>query len=720
MADAEARFVISLDTAGASANAGGFGTSLEKLKTQITGGTKALQEMVATAARLKGSADVQAFESVGKSLQRAQADVEKFEAKFGALHAKLTQTTDIKAARGLQAQMAEAQKSMAAAQGKVSALSAQRDKLASKDSVKAYRDVTAAITEKQGALAKAQTEFSRLGGTMTETAEKAQEGSGALGGFASKLEGLKSLGAAGAIAAIAVAVVAVGVAALAAAVAVTNFVLGLSDAARTAGIFRDATARSAEGGAALGESINRVYQRVGGSRQAIEELALGLRRVGLEGRALESSIESIQSSSRVFGQAAGSAIQGLIDRAVLVRRGVLLPLELRGTGIAFADVAAALAKNMKVGVGAASAALRNGQVRVEAFTLALRDATRVRTGDALRKLALSLPEQFAKARDNIARIFAVDPSKALAGLESVLSLLDENTASGKALRSLMKTIFQPLLDAAEKIFPYVRVFLLSMIIATLDFAIAAVDLALAIQKILPDSIFGDFDGLELAFKAGQVAAVLLGTGLFLVAAGLAVVIASVLIAAAPFVALGAAVYYVANALADLYIYVEKLFTGGGAKMAGAGSSIVDGLTGGVNEKKGGFFSAMADMAKGGLLAFNKEAKIASPSKAFRETAFHIPEGAALGVEDGAPLMSRAVADLASPAALDAGEAAGGSARGRGAAVHIEQITIDARGSSSEAMKDSKPLLEAIVGLLEDACRQAGLTPPTVGAVQVLG
>ncbi len=80
MAEAEARFVISLDTAGANANASGFGSSLEKLKSQITSGTKALQEMQATAARLKGSVDVQAFENVGKSLQKAQGEIEKGEA----------------------------------------------------------------------------------------------------------------------------------------------------------------------------------------------------------------------------------------------------------------------------------------------------------------------------------------------------------------------------------------------------------------------------------------------------------------------------------------------------------------------------------------------------------------------------------------------------------------------------------------------------------------
>ena len=53
-------------------------------------------------------------------------------------------------------------------------------------------------------------------------------------------------------------------------------------------------------------------------------------------------------------------------------------------------------------------------------------------------------------------------------------------------------------------------------------------------------------------------------------------------------------------------------------------------------------------------------------------------------------------------------------------MHIEHITIDARGNSAEQVRDNKPLIEAVIGIFEDACRQAGLTPPTVGAVQVLG
>src|SRR5262249_39774391 len=156
-----------------------------------------------------------------------------------------------------------------------------------------------------------------------------------------------------------------------------------------------------------------------------------------------------------------------------------------------------------ISMAAASAALANGQVKVEDFTRALRDATRARTGDALQKLALSLPEQFARARDDLEEIVKVDPSKILGGLHSILGLLNESSATGKALRSLMKTVFQPIVDfVGSKVFPFLRGMILGIVWVTVELAIAALELAIAFKRVLPADFGKDWDLVEIGFWAG--------------------------------------------------------------------------------------------------------------------------------------------------------------------------------------------------------------------------
>ena len=119
MADAEARFAIDLDVGRAQASGNALGGTLEALRAKITAGSKALTEMQAAAGRLRASADVLKFEEAGKGLAKAQADVAKLESKITALQEKLGKTTNAKAISGITSQIADAQKGLGAAQGRV-------------------------------------------------------------------------------------------------------------------------------------------------------------------------------------------------------------------------------------------------------------------------------------------------------------------------------------------------------------------------------------------------------------------------------------------------------------------------------------------------------------------------------------------------------------------------------------------------------------------------
>src|SRR5262245_8355988 len=669
--------------------------------------------MQAAAQRLRASADVLKFEEAGKGLAKAQADAAKFESKITALQEKLSKTTNAKAITGIQTQIEEAKKGLAGAQGRVASLTATREKLGQTEAVKAYKDVTAAIKDKQGALAGAQAELSRMGGTLSSTSQSAQGAAQETGLFAGAVGKLKAAGPVGIALAIAAGF---GLAAAAigrATIAVLSFVVGLGDAARTSSIFAAATARSEAGGEALLATVNNVFQRVGGVRGEIQQLALELRRLGLEGRALEDSVEAVSAASRVFGQSSGAAIKGLIDRAQLVRRGVLSPLELRGTGLAFKDVAAAVAKNFKISMAAASAALANGQLKVEDFTRALRDATRARTGEALAKLALSLPEQFSRAKDNIEQIFKIDPSKILVGLNSILSLLDETTVTGKALRAIVKTVFQPIVDfVGSKIFPLLRGLLLGVVVAMLDLTIVVLDLAIAFKKILPKDFASTWDPVEIGFNIGILLVGLLTTGVVLLTAAFGALLTAIALLAIPF----ALAFGLPLVAIGLLIYgVKKLidaFTGGEK----AGEALVDGIIQGILGKAGELFKGIASLATGGLAEFNKTAQIKSPAKLYEPSGEMVTAGIAAGVEGAAPRLNAAVAGLADPSAFDAG-AGGATTAGRGSVTM--NVTIDARGSSPAAAEQQRSIVVQLVEAFEDAARQAGSSPVRLGAVEVL-
>lgn len=711
MADAEARFVISVDTADAQSSTSALGGTMEQLKEKITAGSKALAEMQAAASRLRASADVLRFEEAGKGLAKAQADVQKFEARITALQEKLGKTSNAKAISGITSQLEDARKGLAGAQDKSAKLAATREKLGQSDAVKAYKDVTAAIKDKQGALAGAQAELSRMGGTMADTATKTKAAATGYEGFVEQIGALKAAGPIGIAIAIGAAFVAVGVVIAHTTYTLLAWITTLGDAARTSKIFADATARSEAGGEALLKSVNAVYQRVGGVRGEIQQLALDLRRLGLEGQALESSVEAVSAATKVFGSSSGAAIKGLIDRAQLVRRGVLSPLELRGTGLAFNDVAAAIAKNFKISMAAAGAALRNGQIKVEDFTRALRDATRARTGEALKQLALSQPEQFARARDNLEQIFKIDPGKILVGLHSVLGLLDESTETGKILRSIVKTIFQPIIDfVGAKVFPILRGMMLGAVAALLELAIAAVEMAIIFKRLLPPGFTKDWDLVTVGFYAGIVLVGLLTTGVVILTAAALGLVTAVAFLAIPFV-LAFGLPLVALGLLIYGIYrLYKAFSGGEK----AGASLVDGIISGVLSKAGDLFKTIASLATGGLVSFDKAAQIHSPARLYKPSGRQVAAGVAEGVTEGAPLVDAAVSGLVDPGSIDAT----GTGRGGGSSVSLH-VTIDARGATPGAAEEKRSMIVQLVDVLEDALRQAGGTPIQLSGVEVI-
>ncbi len=724
MSDASAKFIIGFgaDTSGITQ----ADTALARLEAQIAKDTAALKQMQDAMQRLRGTAEVARWEALPKDIAKAENEVDKLAKKMAALQAKLASAPEGKKG-AIADELGKTGAALQQAQGHLGRLKGEQKQLAQTEPVKLFEDLRAASDSTKASLGQAQTAFSRLGGVMkgeasrsTEAvgglAQAAQQVPGPIGSIASKIQQLRGLGPAAVVAAIAVAVIALGVAVARTAWQFGVFVLGAADAARSAALMREAAAGSAAGARALEGITSRVLAKTAATREEVAALANEYARLRLSARAIEGAVSAVTVATQAMGASAGSTIKGLIDRGVDKKNFWLNALDLKGTGLAFKDVARALAKNMGVAVGAAESALRDGRVRLEDGIKALDRAVGVRFGDIAKKQMLALPVQIARAKANLGRIFeGVDVTPVLAGLDRVLSLLDETTETGRALRTMAKSVLQPLANAAGQALPLLEGFVYGAVLAIQGLVMWGLKAALAVKRMFGgSSLLKDIDAFELAVYAGA-GAVGGFVGLIAVLAGafatcavsLAIITAPIWLTVAAFVALGVAIWYGISYIVDAVDSALGAFDK--LDLGDAVSAIIDGLFLGITGGTGHVGDAFKRLAQAGLKAFKSALGIASPSRVFRAEGRWIPAGVAEGVDDGQPAVSAALAGLASPEAMRTGAASSGvtrSARASAGPRVVVPLNYQGRGSRAAAREMADVLGDA----LEDALRGRGLVP----------
>ena len=279
------------------------------------------------------------------------------------------------------------------------------------------------------------------------------------------------------------------------------------------------------------------------------------------------------------------------------------------------------------------------------------------------------------------------------GIQRLAGLFEQSTASGRAMKLLVETIFQPLFDAAAKLEPYIGEAFKGLIHGVLLVVIAVLTLRNAIFKAMsPElrqtikSVVDKFFTLENAFKVGEVAAGVLAVAVGLVAVAiLGVLITAGLIAAVvigPFVAIGVA--------------IDKLVT----------KSIINGIVDGIKNGAKWVYDAINDLADNTVKTFKSALKINSPSKVFALQAEGIPEGTVDGIEGGSPAVRSALESMVSPADIDSGGirsiGAGGTSTSNAStssrSIHIEHLTIGGGSVAQSTFGDFKrTLLEVLEG-----------------------
>lgn len=571
--------------------------------------------------------------------------------------------------------------------------------------IQQHRELKAAIDAKRQAIANAQGAYLGLGGRLTDLSKRGEAArsrfkmledqvkamGGPLGGLAGRFGSLKELVAGGAIAlgvaAIAAALVALVAATAAATVALLSYGVAQANARRSELLrLEGLTKLRSWMGIAAGNAgeMQRAIDQVSGStalgRDKLAQYTDQLYRAGLRGQNLTEALEGAAIKASVMGDAAGSAFAGW----------------------------------------AAQVGLAGGSVK------ALADDVRARFGGIAAKQLLDLNVQTAKLRESFARLFdGLRIEGLLKGLYGITSLFSQATASGRALRTMVQVLFQPLVNAVEGATPLVRRFFQGMIIGALTltkgllivrnwfkrtFGASDILAGLDMTKVALYAGAAAFGTLVLALGVASVLFVGLGVALatFLVpmlwgaVAAVASFAAGGLMAVAPWLLLAAAV--------GAFFYAGfKLGQWLGAQDWGAmGANIVKGVVAGLKRGAAWLKGAMGELADSAMRTFKEKLGIASPSKVFTRFGLAIPQGVEAGIDRGTPRVEAAsdrmldAPSIPSEPAPSSGQSA--LARAPGAApsvsVSIGDVVVhsaakDAAGMVGDIRRELEKLLEGV-------------------------
>ena len=449
------------------------------------------------------------------------------------------------------------------------------------------------------------------------------------------------------LAAVAAAAVAVGVAAARAAVQLAQYAVTSADARRTEMLrieglltLRDYQRGAAGSAGELMAAIDRVAGASAAGREDVSRYGEQLYRAGLRGGELTDALEAVTDASTVQGQESARRLIGTMRAAHQAGRSV------RG----------------------------------------LADDVRSRLGGIARRQALGLDVQVRHLQEDFAHLFdGLQLDGFLRGMRQALGVFSQQHAVGRALASILRSIFQPMLDGTGRAGPVMRVFFEGLTIMALRVGIVVLTARNALLRAFGPDMVGHVDAMRVALYAGGAAALVLAAGL-----GLAV---------APLLVVGVAAAALWSSFQRLRESWTSL-TGALAKTRPqwitAGTDLVNGLAQGMRTAAQTLVPGVTQLADMLTSTFRTALDIHSPSRVFAELGAQIPAGVAQGVREGSPDASAAASDAV--AVPRAPGATSGRAGGIGEVhIHLPEGIGGSARELAEGIRDELVRLLAGVG-----------------------
>jgi hypothetical protein len=394
----------------------------------------------------------------------------------------------------------------------------------------------------------------------------------------------------------------------------------------------------------MGEAGGGMIAMLGGAIVAMGlfELALKGLETGFEmvKFAVEASeqFKELAESFEVAAQASGKLKNGSGDAALdmvvelaartpLAREGVAkLTQEMLKAGVAGGRLETAVeALAIAEGVGAGGDKL---VAQLKAAAAAgqpidkLADKIKEKYGEIADEKMHSMAVQTAKAKENLVTLFAgVKTEGLLKGFEGILKMLDSSTVEGKALKALIETMLNPILEGVGSAGPAVKKFFQGMIIGALTVGIWVGVIKKKLEGLAGSKIgLGDIDWTTVGEGVMMVA---IGVGLLAAAMGAAIgfivlmtagviALAGALVGGFAFAVAGVVGFTLAiiGAVVTMYNYLKAKFDLAVDMGAQFALGIANGIRSGLSEVIG----AAKEVAQGAVDSVKNVLKMHSPSK----------------------------------------------------------------------------------------------------------
>lgn len=342
----------------------------------------------------------------------------------------------------------------------------------------------------------------------------------------------------------------------------------------------------------------------------------------------------------------------------------------------------------------------------QALTNALEDtatkAAKLKWGPDFAKGAVSLDKLSARLKGNIAGIFGgLNLDKFAGALGRIVDLFDETSITGKAIKVVFESLFQPLVDGLTKLEPKIvaafiqfQIWVLKALIAIKPFGSTIVMVA----KVVGAAFLAVVAAIAVVIGvivAVNAAAMVLAAGLmYLGVKFVELVTSAVAFAAAIISEPGKALTWLQEKFNEVVAFLS------GLSLAELGSQLIQGLVSGIMSGGAAVVSSVTGVVSNAIDAAKSALGIASPSKVFAEIGAYTAEGMAGGVEEGAGQVQSSIESMVEPPAPGAGGAAAGSGGGG-----TYYLTFQFSGGDAEA--NAKAAREQFVEFLESIGVVAG-------------
>jgi hypothetical protein len=324
-------------------------------------------------------------------------------------------------------------------------------------------------------------------------------------------------------------------------------------------------------------------------------------------------------------------------------------------------------------------------------------AARLKFGPDFQKEMLSLDEQSKVFKANIASTFGGLKIEGLLGaLQRMIALFDDTTASGRAIKVVFESIFQPMIDGATDAQFKVEAFFLKLEIWALKGLIWLKPHASLIVKI--GEAFAVFAGVlaVVATVAGVVAlaAAAIASPIFLIA----VAITAAIIAAWSF----------RDEIGAAFTAVKAFFAS--LSLADVAADLIAGLVTGITGGGTAVFNAIKGVVMGAIDGAKKLLGIASPSKVFAEIGMQTGAGMEAGVDRSAPGVHNSLESMVEPPAAGAAKAAPAPASGAKGGLDLSGAQFIFHGVKDAEDAESR-FGAVLTRLLEGDAAQLGAAVP---------